>query len=287
MTATSTTRDGMVEREVRLSTGTVRYVEAGEGPVLLFVHGVFVNGQLWGEVLPKLAGSFRCVVPDLPLGAHSRAMDRGADLSPPAIARLIEELATTLGLDDVTLVGNDTGGALCQLVVANDPAWVNRLVLTSCDAFEVFPPRVLLPLTFAPGPVLGGLAQLLRLQLARRAFAATVAKRRPDDALLGSVFRPLMSDAAVRRDLGKFLAGASKRQTLEAGEKLHRFDRPVLIVWAEDDLFFPMRLAERLQRSFPRARLERVSDARTFIPLDQPDLLVRLVTEFAGERRSS
>lgn len=287
MGATGAATDRLVEREVQLSAGTVRYAEAGEGPVLLFVHGVFVNGQLWREVIPRLSDRFRCIAPDLPLGAHPQAMHTGADLSPPGVARLIAEFAGALGLRDVTLVGNDTGGALCQLVVADDPDWVGGLVLTSCDAFEVFPPRVLLPLTLAPGPTLGGLALLLRLPAAQRAFAATVAKRRPADALLREVFGPLTSDAAVRRDLGRFLAGASKRQTLEAAERFHRFDRPVLIVWAENDLFFPMRLAERLQRSFPRARLERVSDARTFIPLDQPERLARELVEFAGQRSAA
>jgi pimeloyl-ACP methyl ester carboxylesterase len=270
-------------RSVRLPQGVVRYVDVGEGPVLLFVHGVFVNGLLWREMIPRLSDRFRCIVPDLPLGAHPYEMDGDADLSPPGVARLLADLAGALELRDVTLVGNDTGGALCQLVVAESPDWVSRLVLTSCDAFEVFPPRVLLPLTLAPRPVLGAMARVLRLGPAQKAFAATVAKRRPDDALLKRVFGPLTSDSEVRGDLGRFLAGASRQQTIDAAKKLRHFDRPVLIAWAEDDLFFPMRLAERLQRSFPQARLERVSDARTFIPLDQPDVLARLVIAFMGE----
>lgn len=269
------------QRTVSLPQGNVRYVDVGEGPVLLFVHGVFVNGVLWGEVVPRLSDRFRCIVPDLPLGAHQDAMRPDADLSPPGVARLIADFAEALELRDATLVGNDTGGALCQLLVAKDPAWVSRLVLTSCDAFEVFPPRVLLPLTNAPRPVLAVLGWALRMRLARRAFAATVAKRPPDDSQLQAVFRPLMGDALAREDLARFLATASTRQTLDAAERFAGFDRPVLIVWAEDDLFFPMRLAERLERTFPNARLERAPDSRTFVPLDQPDLLARLVAEFA------
>jgi pimeloyl-ACP methyl ester carboxylesterase len=270
-------------RRVRLSKGPIRYVDVGEGPVLLFVHGVFVNGQLWRAVIPSLSNRFRCVAPDLPLGGHQHAMEPDADLSPPGVARLIAEFVEALELRDVTLVGNDTGGALCQIALAQDPSWISRLVLTTCDAYEVFPPRVLLPLTLAPRAAIGALAWSLRLRASQRAFAATVTRRRPDDAFLDSTFRPLLNDAAVRRDLVKFLAGASKRQTLDAANAFPGFDRPVLIVWTERDLFFPMRLAERLQRAFPRARLERVSDTRTFIPLDQPELLSGLVSEIAAQ----
>ncbi len=127
--------------EIQLSQGTVRYRDEGAGPPVLFVHGVLVDGRAWDRVVPRLTDRARCIVPDLPLGAHQVPMPADADLSPLGLARLIVELIERLELDDVTLVGNDTGGALCQLVAAHHPQRLGRLVLTNCDSFEHFPPK--------------------------------------------------------------------------------------------------------------------------------------------------
>src|SRR5688572_13474022 len=102
-------------KEIRLAQGTIRYRDVGEGPVLVFVHGLLVSGSLWRKVTPLLAGRFRCIAPDWPLGAHEVALDDGADLSPAGVAQLIADFLEALDLRDVTLVGNDSGGALCQL----------------------------------------------------------------------------------------------------------------------------------------------------------------------------
>jgi pimeloyl-ACP methyl ester carboxylesterase len=144
--------------EIKLSQGTIHYREQGSGvgggPVLL-IHGLLVNGTIWDRTLPRLAQHARCIVPDLPLGSHATPMDQAADLTPPGLAALIAELITALGLEDVTLVGNDTGGALCQLTTAANPALVGRLVLTNCDSFEHFPPRAFKPLVSALARVPG------------------------------------------------------------------------------------------------------------------------------------
>ncbi len=126
--------------EIELSPGTVHYRDEGHGPAVVFIHGLLVNGSVWDRVVSELSGQVRCIVPDLPLGAHWISMKDGADLSPPGLARLISELLERLELRDVTLVGNDTGGALCQLVCAHHPERIGRLLLTNCDAFENFPP---------------------------------------------------------------------------------------------------------------------------------------------------
>lgn len=131
---------------VALAGGTIRVLDVGEGRPVVFVHGLMVNGRLWRHVVPAISARARCVVPDLPLGGHSPAMMPDADLSPPGLARLIAELLDRLDLRDVVLVGNDTGGALCQLVVAHHGERVGALVLTNCDGFEQFYPAVLRPL---------------------------------------------------------------------------------------------------------------------------------------------
>ena len=111
-----------IESSIELSAGAMPYTESGAGPPLVFIHGVFVNGLLWRKVVPQLETRFRCIVPTLPLGAHTTPMRAGADLSPRGLARLIVEFLDVLDVHDVTLVGNDTGGALAQLVVAYQPS---------------------------------------------------------------------------------------------------------------------------------------------------------------------
>src|SRR5438128_4150737 len=129
------------QREVGPPAGVIRSHDVGDGPPIVFVHAVLLNGAVWRKVVPLLADRFRCLVPDWPMGGHAVPMDADADLSPPGLARVIVEFLDGLGIERATLVGNDTGGALCQLVAAEHPERVDRLVLTTCDAYDNFPPR--------------------------------------------------------------------------------------------------------------------------------------------------
>ncbi|HEX5924439.1 MAG TPA: alpha/beta fold hydrolase, partial [Baekduia sp.] len=132
--------------ELTLQQGTIRYRDEGTGPTLFFVHGALVDGRLWEPVVDRLRDRFRCVVPDLPLGSHELPLRADADLSPPGVAKIVADFIAALDLEDVTLIGNDTGGALCQLLVVAEPERIGRLVLTDCDAFEDFPPAAFVPL---------------------------------------------------------------------------------------------------------------------------------------------
>lgn len=279
--------------EINLSQGTVHYRDEGSGPVVVLIHGLLVDGTVWGPAVERLAASARCIVPDLPLGSHRTPMAPGADLSPPGLARLIAELIERLELTDVTLVGNDTGGALCQIVVANHPEAVGRLVLINCDSFEHFPPPafdlVIRGLGRVPGAI-AALGQLGRLKSARRmtmAIAPLTVTPLPD-ALLRAWIEPLR-DAGIRRDLRQVLRGISPTHTLAAAEKLGSFEGPALIIWGTRDKFFPFSDAERLAAVLRDARIERVPDAKTFVQLDAPDRVAELVANFAraSERVSS
>lgn len=274
-------------REVRLEHGVVRYAEVGAGPALLFVHGVLANGTLWRDAVASLSGRFRCIVPDLPLGGHSVPMNPDADLSPTGVARIVAGMMEALDLRDVTLVGNDTGGAICQIVISEYPERVGRLVLTNCDAYEAFFPVLLSPFHHAARffgmRFVDLLAWTLRARFAQRALLKTVSVRSFEEATLDAYFTPLLRDAGVRRDLARFLRSVSKRYTLGAARSFPRFYRPVLIVWGDRDVFFSPRLALRLQRDFPDARLEIVAGSRTFIPEDRPDRLADLIGGFLGE----
>ena len=271
-------------KEVTLSQGTIRYRESGTGETLLFIHGFLVNGDLWRKVVPPLAQNYRCIVPDWPLGSHEVALSAQADLTPSGIARLIADFAVALDLTDVTLIGNDTGGALAQLVIAEHPERIGRLVLTNCDAFENFPPPLLsgfLLLGKVPG-LLFLLAQLLKLNIGQKAILSLVVKY-PVEQLASQSYTLPLTDKGIRRDLTKLLKSISNRYTLAAAQKFARFNRPVLLVWAERDFLFPKKYAERLAKAFPNARLEYVQDSKAFVSEDQPARLVDLVKAFIGQ----
>lgn len=124
--------------DVTLPQGTIHIRDTGAGAPIVFVHGLLVDGTLWRKVVERLEGGFRCIAPDWPLGSHRTPMARDADLSPRGVAHLIADTLEQMGLRDVTLVGNDTGGAICQILVTERPQRVGRLVLTDCDAFDNF-----------------------------------------------------------------------------------------------------------------------------------------------------
>ena len=277
--------------EIRIPQGAIRYRDTGTGEPIVFAHGALVDGTLWRKVTPLLEGEFRCVVPDLPLGSHRLPMPPNADLSPPGLARLVAELLAALEIERATLVGNDTGGAICQLVAARHPERLARLVLTPCDAYENFLPPAFRYLQLAariPGATTV-LAQTMRLDFVRRAPLAYgwLTKRPIPDQVLDRWTEPIRLDRAVRRDAGKLLRGISKRYTLEAAEKLRDFDRPTLIAWAPEDRVFKLADARKLAGMIPGARLETIDDARTFVALDQPQRLAELIGNFVAETESA
>ncbi len=272
---------------VTLEQGTVAYTQTGpdDAPAIVFVHGAFVDGTLWRKVVPRLDGSYRCVVPDLPLGSHRTPMSPGADLSPPGLAKLIADFIEAVGLDDVTLVANDTGGALSQLVVTRHPERIGRLVLTPCDAYENFLPpafRYLQALARIPGGV-AAVAQAMRIPANRRSPIAFgwLSKRRIPADVLASWTEPVIRDAEIRRDVREVLRGISKRYTLEAAQRLREFGGPTMLAWATEDRFFKPKFAERLAADIPGSRLEWVEDSRTFVSEDQPERLAGLIADFA------
>jgi pimeloyl-ACP methyl ester carboxylesterase len=281
------TNEQAATKEVTLTSGTIRYRDSGTGMPVVFVHGLLVNGSLWRKVVTQLTPSFRCIVPDLPLGSHTIPMHPEADLTPPGLARLIAEFLAALDLHEVTLVGNNTGGALCQLVITQQPERIGRLVLTNCDVFDNFLPLFFRPLQWAshvPGFVFV-IAQALRWHFFRTSPLALgwLAKYPVDTAIVESYVRPVIANAGLRRDLTKVLKGISARYTLEAAEKFGDFRRPVLLAWAEEDRFFTMRYAKRLRSSFPVAQLQTISDSATFVPEDQPEVLAQLIKVFISD----
>ncbi len=274
-------------KSVQLPQGDIRYYEQGMGEPIVFVHGLLVNGYLWRNVVPRLSGQFRCIVPDWPLGSHRSPFEPDTDLRPPGLARIIADFLDTLNLNNVTLVGNDTGGALCQLVVTTYPQRIARLVLTNCDAYENFLPPTFRPLQWV-GKIPGLtflVSQSMRLDGVRRlpmAFGA-LTKRPIPSAVLDEYLHPVIHSAAIRRDVRKILSGISPKYTLEAATKFGQYPAPVLLAWGQDDRFFTPEYAVRLKNAFPNVRLEYIEDAAAFVPEDQPQRLAELITVFITE----
>ncbi len=274
-------------KELTIPQGTIHYREQGSGAPIVLVHGLLVNGDLWRDVTPSLAKDFRVIVPDLPLGSHELPMKPGTDLSPLGLAAIIDAFLAGLDLEDVTLVGNDTGGALCQLVAVHRPQRIGRLVLTPCDAFENFPPPMFRPLLAAariPGAVYA-IAQSLRPRPARRLpFAyGWLSKHGIPDELTDAWMAPALRSRAIREEVAGVLKGMSKDVLLAASARLGEFRKPVLLAWAPEDRFFKLRYAERLANAFPDARLERIEDSYTFVSIDQPARTAELIAAFARE----
>lgn len=284
--ATATSRLGSLQA-VELPEGTIRYHERGHGQPLVFVHGILANADVWRNVVPELADRYRCITPDWPLGAHEAPMRPGTDFSLFGLADLVIRTLSALDLDDVILVGNDTGGAICQAVAARNPSRVARLVLTPCDAFDNFLPMPIrhLQLTGRTPAGLRLLAEALRFRAVQRLpIAFGLLTRRPIPAeIMASYTGPLRRYPAVRRDFARLVSAISKRFTEEAAYGLRGFGRPALLAWSRQS-FFPLAHAERLAGILPDAHLEIIENSGPFVAEDAPHELARLIDQFVDGR---
>lgn len=276
---------------IDLSAGTLDYEDTGgDGPVIVLLHGLLMDASLWDDVIADLRADHRCVAPTLPLGAHRRAMGAAADLSLPGVARLVAEFLDRLDLRDVTLVGNDTGGAVVQLVVGDEAtsARVGRAVLVSCEAFDNFPPGLTgktIALAGKLSPRMFGLfMQQMRLRPVRRLPIAFGRLTKRGDAAAARWVEPVLRQAEIRRDAVRGLRAIFKDRGLmvAAAEALPRFKNPALVVWAAGDRVMPPEHGRRLAELLPNGRLVEIEDSYTLIPLDRPAELVRVVREFMG-----
>jgi pimeloyl-ACP methyl ester carboxylesterase len=259
-------------------------------PSVIFLHGLLVDGRLWTAVADRLAQrGIRSYAPTLPLGSHRSAMNPDADLTPRGVARLVLDFADALGLDDVTLVGNDTGGAICQFILDTDAGRVGRVVLTNCDAFDKFPPPPFTMLVRAarhPGLVAAMAPALRSTRLRHSMLGFGPLANRPFDADLTRGWIEPLSDRAIRRDLAKLARGIDRRDLLDVSTRLDLFTKPVQLVWGDADRFFRLELGQRLAATFPNAMLTVVAGGRTFLPLDAPDRVAEVI-EAATPRRTS
>jgi pimeloyl-ACP methyl ester carboxylesterase len=210
-------------------------------------------------------------------------MQPGADLTPYGIASIVDSFLEALGLEDVTIVGNDSGGAMSQVLVTRHPQRIGRLVLTNCDTHENFPPgifKTMPPIAKLPGGMALLAAPFRIPALARAAFKPFARTKIPNE-LVASWMEPGLHDPDVKRDAKKVTVGMNKRYTLEAAEKLKGTELPILLTWAPGDKLFPMKYAERLVAE-TGAELVEIPDSNTFVPLDQPARLADEIARFVA-----
>lgn len=276
-------------KTVELPHGTVRYRLAGpersSAPAVVFVHGFLVNGGLWTRTADALAdASIRSYAPDWPLGSHTSALDSQADQSPRGIARQIVAFLTALGLEDVTLVGNDTGGAICQFLLDTDASRVGRVVLTNCDAFDNFPPAPFGSLfkAFRSTAAIRMMLAPMRCTAVRHSAAGfgLLVREQLDATQTRAWIEPCLTDAGIRRDVARFARGVDPQELLEVSNRLGGFDGPALLVWGTGDRFFKAAFAHRLVDTFADARLVEVENGRTFVPHDHPRRLAEEIAAF-------
>ena len=272
------------EHRVDLPEGAISYRDCGNGSPFVFVHGVGVNGDLWRQVVPRLASHHRCITPDLPWGSHSIPLQPDADLSLPGMARITANFLEALDLNDVAIVANDTGGAVAQALVGRHPDRIARLVLTSCDAFDKFPPTPQKYLKVMARSrlltwIVSYTAQFKPIQRLPTAYGFVTSRAMPPD-IMRSFTGPVRLNPGVRRDFRSMLRAVDTKYTFEAAARLANFDKPALVLWAEDDKIFPRDHGRRLAKLLPQGRFELIAGSRTFIPEDQPDRLVAAIEDF-------
>ena len=269
---------------IALSDGTIHYDEVGpaDGRPIVFVHGYLMGRELWAGLAERLATrGLRAIAPTWPLGAHPEPV---SDPTVPGVVRTIAEFLDALGLEDVVLVGNDTGGALCQMVAVDHPERLGAVILTNCDAFENFPPsffKALVQAAKMPAAFKAGLAPLRAAAVRRSPVGYGLLSHHDVDHLAEPWVRNVLDNDAILENVRVLTTTLRKEHTLDAARRLSGFDRPVLLAWAEDDRLFPLADAQRLAGLLPDARVETIAGSRTFSMIDQPDRLAALVADFA------
>jgi pimeloyl-ACP methyl ester carboxylesterase len=266
--------------EVELAAGKIDYEDTGgDGPVIVLLHGLIMDGSLWRHVVEHLRGDFRCVLPTLPLGGHRRPMRKDADLSMRGIASIVGDFLESMDLREVTIAMNDWGGA--QLLIGGrHDARIARLALCSCEAFDNVPPKGAARALPYIARVPGGLAATLlpfRVDRLRRLpmTYGPLSKRPVPREVMDRWFGPVTQQREIRRDLKKYVVSSAegRRDLLAASDALARFDRPALVAWATEDRLMPLEHGRRLAALLPKAELAEIADSYTLIPQDQPATL--------------
>jgi pimeloyl-ACP methyl ester carboxylesterase len=270
---------------VELPHGTIHYHDTGAGAPVVLLHGYLMGARLWDPVTRRLDGEFRCLVPELPFGAHPAPLRPDADLTAAGLGRLVAGFLDALDLRGVTLVGNDSGAAVAQVVAARHAGRLGALVLATGDAFDHFPPTPFRPLiTAARTRTLTAPLAVLKARRGRSlptAYGWLTHGDLPHD-LIDQWVAAYFADRGVRRDLRRLTAALGDDEFMnQIATELAGFGKPALLAWAADDKFFPLEHARRLAAILPNAQLEVIPGSRTWVMRDQPERTAYLIAELA------
>lgn len=272
-----------------IAHGRIQYFERGHGPTLVFVHGWLANANLWRSVIDDLASDFRCIAVDMPLGAHRIPVLPGADLTPNGCASIIRDFLEVMNLDQLTLVGNDSGGAYSQITTANDSSRISRLVLNACETpFDPFPPPPFdgLP-AIAQSPARFGelLAGLRNPDIRNSEGAFGLLSKRPlDGEASDSYALPSIVEPGVLADFCRVVAATTPSAHHPAGRKLIAdFPAPTLLAWNSEDRVFPPSHAERYAAELTNGTFVAIDDSYAFTPEDQPAQLAQVIRDFRAD----
>jgi len=266
----------------------VLYTDAGSGPPVVFVHGAYVTGALWDDVVDRLSDRHRCIAPTFPFGAQTEIVGAGVDLGVRSSGRRIIAFLEALDLSDVTLVANDTGGGIVLASLGNATLnWgrVSKMVFTNCDSFEHFPPSSFAPLVrlCALNQTVGAIVlKMLTTPPGLKVFSSAVTRHGIDAARRPAIFGGFLTSGAVRREAARFTAGLKPSYTMAAVNALKRWDKPVLMAWGTSDKLFPLSHAQRLAETFPDAVVRTIEDSSTYVMLDRPDETAEAIREFVA-----
>jgi pimeloyl-ACP methyl ester carboxylesterase len=265
-------------------SGEISYLEAGSGPVALFVHGIATNAYLWRNVIEPLAAHRRCIAVDLPLHGQSPVTE-GQDLSISGLASVIEDFCDALGLSGIDLVGNDTGGAVAQVFAARNPQRLATFTLTNCDTSDNLPPDSFKPVV--EQAIAGSLApiavELIKDLSAAREIAFGASYEYPEELDLEVVrayLEPCFGTIERARQFERMLAALDPGDLKEIEPQLRTLAVPTLVVWGTGDESFDVSWAYWLRDTIPGVtRVVTVDGARLFFPEERPDDLVGPLTQ--------
>ena len=263
--------------------GDIACTELGTGPAALFVHGAGTSGLLWRNAIEQLSGTSRCVAVDLPAHGGSAARD---DMSAAALAGVLAEVCDGLGLGQVDLVGNDTGGAVAQIFAARHPERLRSLTLTNCDCEGNFPPPGFAPVIEqarqgALAPLLAALAANPEAWPANPLSVGYQYPERVPQEVWREHLTGIGGTAERARDFERLLAALDAADIEAVSEPLRALDVPTLLVWGTGDAGFGIKWAYYLRDLIPGAReVVEADEAKLFFPEERPGDLVPHLRRF-------
>ena len=267
------------KHRAKTSGGELAYVDEGEGPAVVLLHGFPLSSFTWRHFVPALAGPLRVIAPDL-LGAGDSDKPADAPLGIGAQAGYMRELLTHLDIERTAVIGHGHGGGIAQ-VLALDGDVVDAMVLLDSIAFDAWPSEGTKELQR------GSMSQETEIvvqALMRTEFDLGMGRReRLREEELEEYSRPWAGDdgarayfRAIRSMDGKGLAG--REQDLE------HLEIPVLILWGEDDPFFDVGIAERLNDAIPTSTLGLLPGCGHFLTEDAPETIAPMIYEYLRAR---